>query len=205
MGRLQDPPLQAKREGQRSRLFPALCHQFGAAERITVRPRPRYALIMRILPLAFLLVGCQPEADAPIGSREIALPRQTPEAAQAQMLALLSGTLSLDGRCLYVSEDGGDTRYFVVWPPSASIVKVPTDSLLHVLDSDTGVSIPIRMSGGSRIVLGGGEVGNRPPSRSTVDYPIPEECLGPFWIANSVLDRMPTPQPSPPDPPPPSP
>ena len=160
---------------------------------------------MRLLTLALLLVGCQSEAGGDAASRQIALPRQTPEAAEVQMLALLSGSLSLDGQCLYVTEPEGGTRYFVVWPPSASIIKTPTDSDLHVFDSETGDSVPIRFDGGSYIVLGGGEIGNLRPGRSDLDYPIPEECSGPYWIASSVRDKMPPSQPPPPEPPPPGP
>ena len=159
----------------------------------------------RLLTLTLALAGCQPETGGSVASREIALPRQTPEAGQEQMRALLSGALSLDGRCLYVTASEGDARYLVVWPPSASIVKVPTDTDLHVSDRETGASIPIRFGTGSYVVLGGGEVGDRRPDRKTVDPPIPEECSGPYWIASSVLDEMPPSQPPPPDPPPPAP
>ena len=117
------------------------------------------------------------------------------------MEALLQGSLSLDGRCLYVTAVESDTRYLVVWPPSASIVKDSIRDPTHLLirDAETGASVPISFDGStSPVVLSGGEIGNRRPDPSGLALPIPDECSGPYWIAGSVLDAMPPTQPQPP-------
>ena len=160
---------------------------------------------MRLLAIALLLAGCQTEANQTASSREVSLPRLTAEAGREKMEALLPGALSLDGRCLYVTAAEGDTRYLVVWPSSASIVKDSIRDLAHLLirDAETGASVQIPFDGStSPVVLSGGEIGNRRPDPSALALPIPNECSGPYWIAGSVLDAMPPTQP--PNPPPPS-
>ena len=167
---------------------------------------------MRLLCLCLILCGCQNEVSTPSSSHEteapsdvgVALPTLTPEAAEVEMLALLSGSLLLDGRCLYATghEEATTERSLVVWPPHVSLVRGA--STYQLRDARSGASVEVPADGSTvPIVLSGGNVRDRRPSPLSLSSPIPAECTGPYWIAGSLLDSLPPMQPRPPEPPPP--
>lgn len=156
------------------------------AERRAQTHRPLLLLLGTSAPLVPLFGSMMIPSILSAGHGGVNVPRLTPEAAREEMQALLSGTLTLDGRCLYVTADGGAPRHLVVWPPSVSLTDDADE--LRLVDAETGVSVPVFYEGGAPVVLGGGEVGDRRPTREALSDPIPSECEGPYWIASGIVE-----------------
>ncbi|NJO84350.1 MAG: hypothetical protein HC828_17270 [Blastochloris sp.] len=99
----------------------------------------------------------------------------------AMMQALLSGTLIVEDGCLRVREEGGDTRYLVIWQPDYYLSD--RDGTRVILDRDghvvAQVDAPIRLSGG---VTSAGVAELNPQLQA----PIPVSCGGPAWRMGQI-------------------
>ena len=103
----------------------------------------------------------------------IAFPRQKPvEGFRMCMMALLVGTLRLEGECLYMESVGGDSHVVPIWPPEYTLRKEGDDVL--VINGKGEVAARV----GEEVSMSGG--GGTPDE--WVMHQIPAACQGGYFI-----------------------
>lgn len=139
--------------------------------------------------LVFLLIifavgACRaatPETSMPVEQREsaeITFPVQ--DRTVLEMDALLTGTLTQQGECLYVAEADSDRAILPIWPQGFSYEIV--DGITAVLDEDEDRVAEV----GSRFSISGGMLGKKGAvSRSTLEDRV-GKCVGPYWLVGDI-------------------
>jgi hypothetical protein len=165
--------------------------------------RARLSLQRILLPLliGFLMAGCQHSPLAaskpdsvpvsqpvakmqeimPIPDRKPFFPQLTPPTREREFpSALVAGTLTQSDDCLRILGDD-KTSYLIIWPPQVRL-EVSGDSI-RIFDEKSQATARL----GQTVKLGGGEIQTGASIFKELRYPIPKNCLGPYWLASEIL------------------
>jgi hypothetical protein len=144
------------------------------------------AIVSALQTLALLLggVACGKPSNGPEASRGSDMPKgitfPVQDPTEMKMQALLRGTLTQHGRCLYVSVEEPNRNVLPIWPYGFSYEHEGEG--VRVIDPEGKVVAEV----GSAVSMGGGMFGES-------DSPLPadlrtrvESCDGPFWIVGDI-------------------
>lgn len=160
-------------------------------------PAPRKSVIPRVAVAA--VIGLV--LAAAVGAAVVYGPRLVPPAAGERLelpthrdldgypAALLTGWLVRDGNCVYAAGLTGSGRDLVVWPSGTVLVVTRDESVVVSRGGDRIAAI------GEPIELGGGEIPS-PHVETLLETEIPDECVGPYWLASSARSPLGEPQPA---------
>jgi hypothetical protein len=146
---------------------------------------PRFAVAIVLVVLISLLAGAAvvygPRLRPSAGGERIQLP--THRDLNAYPAALLSGQLVREGNCVYVRSQPGSVSDLVVWPSGTSLLVTGNETLIVGRGGERIAAI------GEPIELGGGEF-ELAHTRTLLETEIPDECVGPYWLASSARSTL---------------
>ena len=149
------------------------------------RSRTPVTLLAAVVVLAILWACDDPSSDdatKPESETPQAIIFPVQDATNNVMQALIEGTLTEQGRCLYISGREAYKWVLPIWPDGFSYERV--DGNLSVLDANGKTVVQT----GSSVSMGGGMLGEE-------DAPLPSElrprvgsCDGPYWIVGEISE-----------------
>lgn len=147
--------------------------------------------VVGLLALLFgtlILVGCSPRAGSVTPQPSILFPYQEVGEGQVQVFLTAErvGTLTLDGKCLYLQAESDGRKLLLIWPPGIFSWWASGETI-QILDQAGQVVAQV----GDRVMIGGGEFtqSGSPAYYAQLQQTIPS-CPGPFWRVGNSLVRM---------------